>query len=244
MLTVMSEDKTILDIQREQAWKPLDECPFGCGNTNMVFETPQGTIDCYRCGSRQSRPVVNSQVDLRDPDCKVKFADNTRREIYECFLETTKMEIEPGGSSKGPSRKKPVKRQRTRVEQDSFGGGPQRDKGTTKRLSKTRSKKFSVSIDCYQDLLQTQKEYEANGRCGNITTLVRSVLTAKNLTEIETIDKIEYGVEKHEFTLRFTDHELNLLESKARVYKQMNGETVTRGEILEALFAEFLEGVE
>lgn len=234
----MNSDKSFFERLQDGRGEQLDACPY-CGNTTEVYETPQGLIDCYRCGTHQTRTqtILRGEGDSREPITIKAEEPTVEQQCRELLNEDQRKGEKGGGSSNGKSRKKPAKRGKARVEQDSFGCGPQRDPSVTKRLKKLVKKKFTVTSECAESMTQACHQLEKqSGRKGTITNIVRPLLTAKHLTTVTDIPRIEYGDDKKEFTILFTTDELKILESKARVYKISEGRNVTRGAVIEAAF--------
>lgn len=97
----------------------MDSCPY-CGNTTQVYETPEGVIDCYRCGVNQTRTqtILRGEGKDREP-ITIKAEEPTlTQQVQDSFREDQRKGEKGGGSNGAKGRKKPVKRGRSRVEQE------------------------------------------------------------------------------------------------------------------------------
>lgn len=238
----MSNEKSLAQILRESKGKPLTECPW-CGNTTNVRETPEGLIDCYRCPPRMARqeggtklcPETGEVIEVKPltPDQEL------RRDIAQVLKEDQSRGTPGSSSSGGPTRKKPLKRKRARVEQDSFGGPGQRDKTKTKRLCKMIRREITISEECYDHLLKYQyQERNWDGSKPPLISLIRRFLNKKLTTVCMT--RIPRGTPRKELQEMLTPNELTLLKDIKDEYKT-NGEVLSWGDIVEVGIKKFLK---
>lgn len=196
------EEKSFFQRLKESKGEKLSECPFECGNTHEVYQTPEGLIDCWRCGTRPI-PEKLQEVDIRTGQLKndkERERAEESRSIRDCLDEDRRRGQPGGGSSKGPSRKKQVKRSRARVEQDApvFGTGAGGGSIVVKRIVE-RIHKADKRVKLYiPDSFKTELEVEAFRR-GKIDStkwpLVRVIRTAlwKHAKKIDMVKPFEYG---------------------------------------------------
>lgn len=226
---------------RDQRGRPMPEgCPW-CSYKIDVYETPQGLIDCPRCPPRAA-PKEVTRVNLQTLEVErveLTAEQKQRREIADCMRED-QQRGEKGGGSSGPSRKKPVKRERgfSRVEQDepSFLGR-RGDSKKTVRLCKMTRVELIVSEDCRNFLRKLAYENRRNdGTLEPTITTLRRFLVASKLTTLRAIPRLEYGGEKKSIWARLTAEELSLLDQVSEEFE------VSRGEVVEAGVWAFLKG--
>lgn len=235
----MSESKSFAQRQRESRGEKISSCPY-CENTVEVYETPEGLIDCYRCGARPvkcqmvPKPGTNEVMYIKAEEASVS-------QMVDDMLREDQKKGEPGGGSKSSKgREKPKKKPDRRVEQDFFADRPESNRPNIKWLKKTQRKIFVVPTWCYRSLQNKSREWESMGRKGTMSNMVRSVLTAKNLTEIDSVSTFLRDEPKESIPMRCTTDEVELLDSKIRVNRLINKEDLTYGEVLCALLEKFL----
>ena len=165
MKTTMSDDKTLADMLRDGQGTKLAECPWGCGNTHEVYETPEGVIDCYRCPPRMAKPTGETRLNYEtlevEPVKGLTPEQQESKEIREAFKEDGRRG-EPGSSnSGGPSRKKPLKRVMVRWEQETpiFNNGRSGDIAIRRFETATEELKLRIT----PELLERVRE-EADSR--------------------------------------------------------------------------------
>lgn len=214
------------------------------GKEVWEYKNPMGKgiyIDCPSC-----RGYATVEEVIRDPQSgKVIRCEQEEpslaKMVREMLAEDQKKGEKGGGSKNGKTRKKNNRSgYSARVEQDEVLGMPQRDVTHTKRLKKKRQAEFYVSLPCFQKICNEQRSWYAVGRKGTVTNLVRSVLTAKNLTSLDIVEQQEYGSDRHRFTLSLTTDEIGLLDGKVQDQELSQGLSVSRGEVVESLLNLFL----
>ncbi|MCA9776170.1 MAG: hypothetical protein KC800_05615 [Candidatus Eremiobacteraeota bacterium] len=93
-----------------------------------------------------------------------------------------------------------------------------------------KKKEFAISEACFDRL---------PARRGEVPKLIRRLITAKHTYQLGYVEQIPYGEPKRKIHMRFTESELEILDSQARLQKRDHQLPVTRGEIIQALLEEF-----
>lgn len=229
----------------ERDWRPQ------CGRCGFDSET--GGFDPKRDVFVQRNPATDSPywIHCPNPKCmgepygeevildresgktkRVPFPEKSEsQEAKECFYETTKRpRTGSSGSSGTKGRKKPVKRDKARVEQDvpAFMGG-RGDVANVKRLCKMQRVELTMSERARVRLKELSWENRRmDGTLEPEITTIRRFLIAKRLTTIEAIPRLEYGDPKSKLQAKLTSTELKLLDGVATEFG------VSRGEVVEA----------
>lgn len=252
-MTLDRSERTLGDMLREGRGSAA-ECPR-CGRTDGVLRLVESdqVYDCPgpRCGVFTHLDRAGTQIDTASETGEVvevqPLSDDQQvtRDVAACLREDKQQGVKGGGSSSGPSRKKPVKRLRQRVEQDAPIGRPERDKQRTVRLNKTRRIELTISWEALGLLKQRQSEMGlSHGKRVPIIAVIRSFLTAKNLSEeLPFIDQLDHDQPKHCLQVRLTSLEISLLDERVRWAKktQPHGlDIVSRGEVVETAVRKFL----
>lgn len=231
---VTTEYKSFFQRIKDGRGEKLSSCPY-CGNTTEVYETPQGLVDCYRCGTApvKTQTILRGEKapgrDTREAITIQSEEPTLEQQCADLLREDQQRGEKGGGSSGSKGRKKTPKRFKSRVEQDSFGCGPQRDTSSVTRLCKMQRVELTMSYECRERLRELTWENRRNdGTLEPEITTIRRFLVAKKLTQLEAIPRLEYGAPKSKLQAKLTQVELKLLDRVANEFQ------VSRGEVIEA----------
>lgn len=229
-----NEEKSFHQRTIEGRGERLDSCPY-CGNTTEVYETPQGVIDCYRCGVNQTRTqtILRGEGASREP-ITIKAEEPTlHQQVEDSFREDQRKGEKGGGSSGSKGRKKPVKRGRSRVEQEPAffnggGGGSIVVKRKVERYAEADQRVKLYIPEWFKEKLtkEAQQRTRIDNRKWSMSQVIRSAMW-KHAHGIEAVKPFEYGKgDRLELQLLLYPDEKKLLDESCAAKECSHGEFI------------------
>lgn len=228
--------------------------------SSEVRTTEQGEPhECPRCGESEHHPyparlvyrhpaskTTNGSFVIDCPRCDIFTVENTpgkadneqlKHDVYSMLNEDKRRGKKGGGSSKGPSRKKPVKRSKTaRPEQEPAAfcnGRAGGDIVVTTRLEKAERKKVMLTLDTKADL-----QIASHRDRKNMAIIMRNSITAANIAAQHRIDPYDAEEQTVPMQVYLYPTELDLLAEAQEAYG------VNRSEVIGCILAAHLAELE
>lgn len=212
----------------------MDSCPY-CGNTTQVYETPEGVIDCYRCGVNQTRTqtILRGEGKDREPITIKADEPTLTQQVQDSFREDQRKGEKGGGSNGAKGRKKPVKRERSRVEQEPVffngsSGGSIVVKRKVERYAEADQRVKLYIPEWFKSRLKDEADQRSriDNRRWTMIQVIRSAMW-KHASAIEMVKPFEYGQgDRLELQILLYPDEKKLLDESCAAKGCSHGEFV------------------